>query len=73
MTPELKLYLIGFIGSADFRKVRAISTKEAKNIFAQYHGIRESIRITSHKWTGDNWNRSIKDSRPTITRELIPV
>jgi hypothetical protein len=63
---ELKVYLIGFIGTDDFRKVRATSLKEAKTLFAQYHGIQASSYIVAHKWTTDNWNKCLNDDRRSI-------
>jgi hypothetical protein len=63
---ELKVYLIGFIGTDDFRKVRATSLKEAKSLFAQENGITVSPYIVAHKWNTENWNRSLNDSRASI-------
>jgi hypothetical protein len=71
MTGELKVFLIGFIGSADFRKVRAPNQKEAKNIFADHHGIVVSNQITIRKWTGENYTRALNDSRPALTRGTV--
>ena len=69
---ELKYYLIGFIGVSDFRKVHAHSVKEAKEAFAVSEGINVSGNIISHKWTSENWNKSLHDSRPSISWTVIP-
>lgn len=69
---DLKYYLIGFIGCSDFRKVHAHNVKEAKKAFSIHEGINLSDRVVSHKWTTDNWNKSLKDSRPSISWTVIP-
>jgi len=69
---ELKDYLIGFTGSADFRKVYAHCVKEAKEAFAVHEGVKVSGYIIAHKWTTDNWNYALKDDRPSISWTVIP-
>lgn len=64
---DLKVYLIGFIGTQDFRTVRAKSIKEAKNLFAQHNGIQVSSYIVAHKWTAENWNKCLSDNRGSIS------
>ena len=59
-------YLIGFIGTNDFRRVSAHSVKEAKTLFAQYHHIQVSAQIVAHKWTVEYLNNDSKDTRMTI-------
>ena len=69
---ELKYFLIGYIGCSDFRKVHAHNVKEAKDAFAANEGIQVSDHIIAHKWTTDNWNRSLHDDRPSISWTVIP-
>lgn len=69
---ELKYYLIGFAGCLDFRKVHAHSVKEAKEAFAVNENITVSDQIIAHRWTSENWNRSLKDNRPSISWTVIP-
>jgi len=61
------VYLIGFIGTSDRRRVHAKSVKEAKQLFAQYHGIEVSGYIVAQKWTAETMNKFIvHDDRLSI-------
>jgi hypothetical protein len=61
------IYLIGFIGGSDRRRVRAHSVKEAKELFAQYHGIKVSGYIVASKWTAEMMNKYLNhDDKLTI-------
>jgi len=60
------IYLIGFIGTDNFYRVRANRVKEAKNIFAQYHNIQVSAQIVAKKWTAEMMNKYIGDGKLTI-------
>ena len=60
------IYLIGFIGTDNFYRVRANSVKEAKTIFAKYHNIQVSSYIVAKKWTAEMMNKYIGDGRKTI-------
>lgn len=69
---ELKYFLVGFVGCTDFRKVSAHSCQEAKEAFAAHENIKVSGYLVAHKWTAENWNKSLKDDRPAISWTCIP-
>lgn len=57
-----KIFYIGWIGTSDFQPVVAVTVKEAKRKFADFHGVRASSYIVQKR----NVSEAIKRMNPIV-------